>query len=165
MHFCDSSYLPHDPHILSDTSTFRGRASGTYTLPTSVTCSVWELREEVIFSLLHFKYPTNPSAHTHTHTHTIFSVSFMSHLFIWCRFSCANKQINKQIYSMGQNYSWKANIFSVSQDIPHVLCNRNFHYSLYKSPPIVAALSQITPVHICAISSLCIVYFMYNLLP
>jgi hypothetical protein len=38
VHFCDSSYLPHDPHILSDTSTFRGRASGTYTLPTAITC-------------------------------------------------------------------------------------------------------------------------------
>jgi len=44
IHFCDSSYLPHDTHILSDTSTFLGRASGTYTLPTAVTYSVWELR-------------------------------------------------------------------------------------------------------------------------
>jgi hypothetical protein len=64
MHFCDCSYLPHDPHIFSDTSTFRGRASGAYTLSTSVTCSFWKLRYEVIFSLLHFKYPTNPYAHT-----------------------------------------------------------------------------------------------------
>lgn len=43
MHFCDSSYLPHDPHILSDTSTFRSRARGTYTLPTVVTYGVFFL--------------------------------------------------------------------------------------------------------------------------
>ena len=44
MHFCDSSYLPLDQCIMSDTSPFRGTASGTYTLPTAVTYSVWELR-------------------------------------------------------------------------------------------------------------------------
>ena len=70
MHFCDSSYLPHDPHILPDTSTFRGRASGTYTLPTEVTCVQClgaQIGSYFFTAALQISYESF-CAHTHTHT-------------------------------------------------------------------------------------------------
>jgi len=49
--------------------------------------------------------------------------------------------------STEKNPSWKANRFSVSQEIPCILWNKNVHYCIHNSPPPVHILSQINPVH------------------
>jgi hypothetical protein len=44
--------------------------------------------------------------------------------------------------------SWEANQFSTSQEIPRILWNQMIHYLIYKCPPPVPILSQISPVHV-----------------
>ena len=48
------------------------------------------------------------------------------------------------IHSMEQSPSWKANSFSSSQEIPHILTNPKIHYLVYKCP----LRSQINPIHV-----------------
>ena len=48
---------------------------------------------------------------------------------------------------MEQSPSWEANSFSASQEIPRILWNPMFHYSIQKNAPAVRILSQINPVH------------------
>ena len=57
-----------------------------------------------------------------------------------------NKLINYQTDYVEQSLYWKANIFSASPGIPHLLWQPKFHCRVYKSQLHVPVLSQIIPV-------------------
>jgi hypothetical protein len=48
---------------------------------------------------------------------------------------------------MEQSPFWEANSSSGNQEIPRILWKANVYYRIHKSPPPVAILSQIDPVH------------------
>ena len=50
-------------------------------------------------------------------------------------------------FYLEESYSWEANSFSASQEIPRNLWDPMFHYSIHKCPPPVPILSQLDPVH------------------
>ena len=50
-------------------------------------------------------------------------------------------------YSMEQSPSWKANQFSASQEIPHILWNPKVHYRIHKCLPPVPTPGQLDQVH------------------
>jgi hypothetical protein len=49
--------------------------------------------------------------------------------------------------SMEQSPSWEANRFSDSQEFPRILWNSKCHYGIYKNPPPVPILRQISPIN------------------
>ena len=71
-------------------------------------------------------------------------------LLIFSFHFCVNSiivQTAKLTISMEQNFSWEANEFSASEEIPHFLWNPEVHYHIHKCPPPVPVLSHISPVH------------------
>jgi len=48
---------------------------------------------------------------------------------------------------MEQSTSREANLFSASQEIPHILWNLKVHYRIHTCPPPVSILSQLDPAH------------------
>jgi len=48
---------------------------------------------------------------------------------------------------MEQSPSWKANNFSASPEIPHILWSPNVHDRIHKYPKTLPTLSQIDPAH------------------
>jgi len=46
-------------------------------------------------------------------------------------------------YSIEQSPSWDTNLFSASEEIPHIFWHSNVQHRVYKSPPPVPILSQI----------------------
>ena len=48
---------------------------------------------------------------------------------------------------MEQSPSWKANDFSASPEIPHILRNPKVHYRIHKYPTTLPTLNQIDPAH------------------
>ena len=51
-------------------------------------------------------------------------------------------------YSKVQSFSWEANWFAASQEIPRISRNPKVHYHTHKCPPPVSILGQPNPVHI-----------------
>ena len=49
---------------------------------------------------------------------------------------------------MVQSFSWEANWFAASQEIPRISRNPKVHYHTHKRPPPVSILGQPNPVHI-----------------
>ena len=46
-----------------------------------------------------------------------------------------------------QSPSWEGNWFPATKEIPCILWNLKVHYHIYKSPPTVSNLTQISPIH------------------
>jgi hypothetical protein len=61
--------------------------------------------------------------------------------------------------SMEQNASWEAKSSSAGQEIPHILQNLKVRYHIYKSPPLLPVMSQVThsmpPIIVLEISFFC----------
>jgi len=54
---------------------------------------------------------------------------------------------NSAFKGLMEQRPWKADWYSTNQKIPHISCNPELHYHIYKSLPTVRILSQINPVH------------------
>jgi hypothetical protein len=63
------------------------------------------------------------------------------------KFSTFNHLYRKLTSSMGHSPFWEAKRFSASQEYHRILCNPKVHYRIYKCPPPIPILSQISPVY------------------
>ena len=87
---------------------------------------------------------------THIHVgHTLFDLVRTAMLFIFNQVLKNSTYLLTYLltYSVEQSSSLKANRFSASQGIPHILLNPKVHYPINKCPPPVPLLSQLDPVH------------------
>jgi hypothetical protein len=56
--------------------------------------------------------------------------------------------VSVSVLTAGAELFLRANRYSASQEIPHILLNSKFYYRIQKGSPLVPILSQLDPVHV-----------------